>query len=299
MGEKIERRQALECMLWAGTGLVWTVAGGIPRAAQAADTGFTFAQVSDSHLGFKADPNMDTPATFRKAVGLIAATRPAFVLHTGDVSHLSHPDQLDTGAQILRETGIETHVIPGEHDWIDNGAAFRARFAAPAAPQTDGLGYYTFDHQGVHFIGLNNVAGLGASGLGRLGPAQIAWLGRDLAGRPASQPIVIFAHIPLWAVWPAWGWGTEETPQLLTMLRRFGSVTVLNGHIHQVLQKVEGHVAFHTARSTAFPQAAPGSAPHPGPYHLPPGTLAGYLGTRRVSYVPGKSELALVETPLA
>lgn len=292
---ELSRRTALECMLWAGSGLMWTLDGGVPRTARAADVGFMFAQVSDCHLGFKGDPNMDTPATFRQAIGMVRATGPAFVLHTGDVSHLSKPEQLDMGAEILKEAGAPAYVVPGEHDWLDDGAGFRQRFGAKGTDRT----WYAFDQHGVHFVGLNNVAGLGSSGLGRLGAEQLGWLAQDLAARPASQPIVIFAHIPLWSVYPQWGWATEETPQLLAMLKRFGSVTVLNGHIHQVLQKVEGRVSFHTALSTAFPQPAPGSATHPGPYHLEPGTLAGYLGVRRVTFVPGRSALATIDTRLA
>jgi 3',5'-cyclic-AMP phosphodiesterase len=291
----LSRRTALECMLWAGAGLVWTVDGGVPRTARAADSGFMFAQVSDCHLGFRGDPNMDTPATFRRAIDMVRATGPAFVLHTGDVSHLSKPDQLDMGAQILRESGAPTYVVPGEHDWLDNGTGYREHFGMKGTDRT----WYAFDSHGVHFVGLNNIAGLGSSGLGRLGQEQLDWLGKDLVSRPSSQPILIFAHIPLWSVYPQWGWATEETPQILALLKRFGSVTVLNGHIHQVLQKVEGHVTFHTALSTAFPQPAPGSAAHPGPYHIEPGTLASHIGVRRVTFAPGRSELATIDTSLA
>lgn len=292
---EVSRRTALECMLWAGGGLLWALGGGVPRTARADDAGFTFAQVSDCHLGFKGDPNMDTPATFRKAMGMVGAMHPEFVLHTGDVSHLSKPAQLDMGAEILKEGGMPVHVVPGEHDWLDEGKAFSERFASKGAKTS----WYAFDAHGAHFVGLNNVAGLGSAGLGRLGGEQIEWLTKDLAGRPASQPLVIFAHIPLWTVYPKWGWATEETPQLLALLKRFGSVTVLNGHIHQVLQKVEGNVSFHTARATAFPQPAPGKATHPGPYHLVSGTLADYIGVRRVNFVPGRNELATIDTTLA
>ena len=134
---------------------------------------------------------------------------------------------------------------------------------------------------------------------GNLGHAQLEWLEKDLAGKSTSTPIVVFAHIPLWVVYADWGWGTQDGARALTYLKRFGSVTVLNGHIHQVMQKVEGNVAFHTARSTAFPQPAPGTAPSPGPMMVPAGQLQGLLGTARVSLVHANAPLAIVDTPLA
>src|SRR5207247_6227624 len=126
--------------------------------------------------------------------------------------------------------------------------------------ETQGGGWYSFDHRGVHFVGLVNVQNLKAGGLGSLGPEQLEWLEKDLKPRRAGTPIVLFAHIPLWTVYPEWGWGTQDSAQALSYVKRFGSVTVLNGHIHQILRKVEGKVSFHTAMSTAFPQPAPGKA---------------------------------------
>lgn len=297
------RGAALECMRWVGLAAVWTVAGGIPRArvvgtgeAKAA-TGLSFAQVSDSHIGFARDPNMDTPGTFQAACDAVRtmAERPAFVLHTGDVSHLSKPAEFDTAAQILGSTRLDAFTVPGEHDLLDENAKGFAQRFQKGVP--DG-GWFSFDQQGVHFVGLNNVAQLKAGGMGALGEAQLAWLASDLQARAASQPIVVFAHIPLWSVAPEWGWGTEDSARALELLARFGSVTVLNGHIHQVMQKVEGHVAFHTARSTAFPQPAPGTAPSPGPMKVPAGELRRVLGVASVSVVPGTERLAIVDTPL-
>jgi len=302
-----DRRNLLSCMAWVGTGLLWTVSGGVPRtlgllgtaAAATPAPGFTFAQISDSHIGFSHDPNTDTPATLKEALDKVAAQRPPMMLHTGDVSHLSKPEQFDTAAQLIGATGIETHYVPGEHDWLDdNGRPFVARFQRGTKQGAPDGGFYSFDVQGIHFIGLNNVANLQLGGLGMLGPAQLAWLRADLAARGASTPIVVFAHIPLWTVYRDWGWGTEESAAALALLKRFGSVTVLNGHIHQVLQKVEGHVAFHTARSTAFPQPAPGTAPSPGPMHVEPGKLRDVLGVASVSLVRGQSHLAIIDTPL-
>lgn len=297
------RRNVLECMTWAGAGVLWTVAGGIPRgqligSAQAATGTLSFMQISDSHIGFAAAPNTDTPATLQEAVSLVKAQKAdaALLIHTGDVSHLSKDSQFDTAEQIVKTAGMDTHYVPGEHDvLVDDGRNFFARFT-PGAPR----GWYSFDQSGVHFIGLNNVQNLQAGGLGYLGPDQIDWLKKDLAGRASSQPIVVFAHVPLWTVSHDWGWGTDDGAQALTLLKDFGSVTILNGHIHQVMQKVEGHVAFHTARSTAFPQPAPGTAPSPGPIKdVPASRLKSMLGIARISEVQTGSPLAIVDTPLA
>ena len=303
----LDRRRLLQCMSWVGAGVLWTVTGGVPRShllgvaaaspAPARTGGFSFVQISDSHIGFAKSPNLDTPGTLTEAIGLVGGIRgdAALLIHTGDVSHLSRPAQFDTAAQIVATAGMDTHYVPGEHDVLaDGGTAFFERFTKGAAH-----GYYAFDQQGVHFIGLNNVQDLRPGGLGHLGADQLAWLQRDLAGRPASQPIVVFAHIPLWTVSEAWGWGTEDGIQALGYLRRFGSVTVLNGHIHQIMQKVEGNVAFHTARSTAFPQPAPGTAPAPGPIKdLPAGRLRSTLGVARITRIVGHAPLAIVDTPL-
>ena len=297
------RRGVLKCMLWAGTGVIWTVGGGVPRSVLAGESaprdGFTFAQISDSHIGFARDPNLDTPGTLQQAVNAVKSARPALLLHTGDVSHLTRPAEFDAAEKIMSGSGLDIHSVPGEHDVLeDGGAAFIERFQKGARQGNPGGAYYSFDQNGVHFVGLNNVIDLKAGGMGNLGPAQLAWLASDLKDRAASQPVVVFAHIPLWTVYPQWGWGTEDSAQALALLARFGSVTVLNGHIHQVMQKVEGNLAFHTARSTAFPQPAPGSAPSPGPMKVPADRLRSVLGVASVNYVPGRSELAIIDTPL-
>ena len=299
----VNRRGALECMVWAGAGVLWTVAGGVPRssligyAEAATGPGLSFVQISDSHIGFKNPPNADTPGTLTEAIALVEQQKgsAAFMLHTGDVSHLSKPAEFDTADQINKQAGLEVHYVPGEHDvLVDDGKPFFERFTKGAA-----RGWYSWDQDGVHFVGLNNVQDLKAGGLGNLGVEQLAWLEQDLKPRAASQPIVVFAHVPLWTVSQEWGWGTDDGSQALTMLRRFGSVTVLNGHIHQVMQKVEGNVAFHTARSTAFPQPAPGTAPSPGPIKdLAAGRLRAMLGVAKVTQVQGQSSLAIIDTPL-
>jgi len=186
--------------------------------------------------------------------------------------------------------------VPGEHDILEED---RKSYLNRYGKGTQGDGWYSFDAQGVHFIGLVNVVNLQGNGLGDLGQAQLEWLERDVESLSSSTPIVVFAHVPLWVVYQDWGWGTKDGAQALAYLKRFGSVTVLNGHIHQVMQKVEGHVAFHTARSTAFPQGVPGVAKGPGPMPVPPRELKTYLGTTKVSFVTAKTPLAIVDTPLA
>jgi 3',5'-cyclic-AMP phosphodiesterase len=298
----IDRRTALRCMTWAGTAMIWTVAGGIPRSgilgsAEAAATGFSFAQISDSHLGFDKPANPHTTDTLAAALKQVEALpeRPAFMIHTGDISHLSKPVQFDTCREMMRATRLATYTVPGEHDILEeDGKSYLNRFGAGSK----GDGWYSFDTNGIHFIGLVNVVNLQGNGLGNLGRTQLEWLEDDLAQRSASTPIVVMAHVPLWSVYADWGWGTADGAQALGYLKRFGSVTVLNGHIHQVMQKVEGHVAFHTARSTAFPQPAPGTAKGPGPVTVPAGELHRHLGIARVSLVSARTPLAIIDTPL-
>jgi hypothetical protein len=303
----------LACMGWAGTGLLWTVSGGVAssvmlEAAQAAPARakvkpFTFLQVSDSHIGFAKDPNPDARTTFREAVGKIAAMpdKPDFILHTGDITQLSKDQEFDDADQILKAAGLPVFHVPGEHDMLDeaNGKAYLDRYGQTAHGPMLGDGWYSFDHAGVHFVALVNVKQLKAGGMGHFGEAQLAWLKDDLAGRTSSTPIVVFTHVPMWVVYQPWGWGTDDADQAMALLARFGSVTVLNGHIHQTLQKTEGHVAFHTARSTAFPQPAPGAAPSPGPMKVPAGDLRGLLGVRTVTVTPGRETLAVVDAALA
>jgi 3',5'-cyclic-AMP phosphodiesterase len=296
-----DRRGFLKCMTWAGTAMVWSVAGGIPRSAligtaEAAPTGFTFAQVSDSHLGFDKPVNTNVTGTFQESLTqATSGLAPSFLIHTGDITHLSKPEQFDTGAQLLGATKLQVHTVPGEHDVLeDDGKSYLNHYGKG----TQGDGWYSFNDHGVHFIALVNVVNLQGNGLGDLGQPQLEWLEKDVKGLPSSMPIVVFAHVPLWIVAEDWGWGTKDGAQALTYLKRFGSVTVLNGHIHQIMQKVEGHVAFHTARSTAFPQGTPGVAKGPGPIPVPPGSLKTYLGTARVSLVNNTQPLAIVDTPL-
>jgi Icc protein len=299
----IDRRGFLKCMAWAGTGLVWTFAGGVPvsrvfgeshHASKQAD--FSFVQISDSHIGFNKAANADVTATLQAALDKINATPnvPDFLIHTGDLSHSSKPAEFDTLDQVLRGAKREVFYVPGEHDTsVDDGKMYLDRYGKGSK----GNGWYSFDHKGVHFIGLVNVVQL--EGMGKLGQAQLDWLKQDLSGLKGSTPIAVFAHIPLWAVYPTWGWGTSDSEQAFAMLKRFGSVTVLNGHIHQVMQKVEGNVTFHTAMSTAFPQPAPGSAPSPGPMKVPAEKLRDVLGITNVNFVAQRHQLAIVDASLS
>jgi Icc protein len=307
----IDRRNFLSCMAWAGTGLLWTMVGGVPAsrlfaatgaaggsAAHAhAASGFSFVQISDSHIGFNKAANQDVAGTLKLAIGKIndLSVRPDLLLHTGDITQSSKAAEFDTAQQIIKDAKAnETFYVPGEHDTaLDDGVLYRERFGKG----TVGNGWYSFEHKGVHFIGLNNVLQIDA--MGKLGAEQLLWLKNDLASLSSSTPIVIFAHIPLWMVYPQWGWGTQDGAEALSYLKRFGSVTVLNGHIHQTVQKVEGNIAFHTATSTAFPQPAPGSAPHAGPMVVPAGKLESVLGVTKVRYIARQSHLAIVDSSLA
>ncbi len=298
----IDRRGFLKCMAWAGTGVVWTMTGGILTACAIGGSSskgdFTFAQVSDSHIGFNKEPNADVTATLNEAIGKVNALpkQPEFILHTGDLSHLSKPEEFDTVDQALKSAKTsKVFYTPGEHDvFSDNGKMYLDRYGKG----TQGGGWQSFDFKGVHFVGLVNVLNLKENGLGTLGPAQLAWLQKDVGPLSSSTPIVVFAHIPLWTIYPEWGWGTDDSEQALSYLKKFGSVTVLNGHIHQILQKVEGNITFHTARGTAFPQPAPGTAPSPGPLKVPADQLRSTLGIASVNYVEHKSNLAIVDTTL-
>ena len=300
----VSRRKILECMTWAGAGVLWTIAGGVPRsigiigeAAAVEPSGLTFLQISDSHVGFDKPANPNAIGTLEEALSKInaLAVKPSFLIHTGDITHLSKPAEFDNADRIISQAGLEVHYVPGEHDIIDEEAKlYRERYGRDAK----GAGWYSFDSGGVHFIGLVNVVDLKAGGLGNLGADQLEWLEDDLEGRSASTPIVVFAHIPLWTVYEQWGWGTQDSARALQYLRPFGSVTVLNGHIHQVMQKVEGNVTFHTARSTAFPQPAPGTAPSTGPMKVPDDKLRALLGISDINFVRGQQRLAIIDKPL-
>jgi 3',5'-cyclic-AMP phosphodiesterase len=305
----VDRRGFLKCMAWAGTGTFCLIQGGVlksfalsdiaNRGLAAAKGELSFVQLSDSHIGFDKAANPDVTATLDAAIAKVNAleTPPEFVLHTGDLSHLSKPSEFDTLDQRLKSLRTDkVFYVPGEHDVLnDDGAQYRERYGKG----TKGDGWYSFDQKGVHFIGLVNVMNLKAGGLGTLGKDQLEFVEDDVKHLKSSTPIVVFAHIPLWSVYPEWGWGTDDGAQALGYLKRFGSVSVLNGHIHQIMQKVEGNVTFHTAMSTAFPQPQPGTAPSPGPMKVPADKLRALLGVTDVNFVRGKNTLAVVDSTLA
>jgi 3',5'-cyclic AMP phosphodiesterase CpdA len=304
----IDRRGFLKCMAWAGTGALCVINGGVLKSyslSRLSEIGdkeaqgeLSFVQISDSHMGFNKPANPDVASTLKAAVDKINAlsSPPQFMLHTGDISHLSKPEEFDNVEQILKSANPKNvFYVPGEHDVLnDEGAQYRQRFAK----NSQGAGWYSFDQKGVHFIGLVNVMNLKAGGMGNLGAEQLAWVEKDVKHLSKSTPIVVFAHIPLWSVYPEWGWGTDDSAQALGYLKKFGSVTVLNGHIHQTMQKVEGNVTFHTAASTAFPQPKPGAAPAPGPMKVPDDQLRGLLGVTDVNYIQRQHALAVIDTPL-
>ena len=304
----IDRRGFLKCMAWAGTGAFCVMQGGVLKSYSLSRLSemspkdaigeLSFVQISDSHMGFNKPANPDVAGTLKVAVdkinGLSAA--PEFMLHTGDISHLSKPEEFDTVDQILKSAKPkDVFYVPGEHDVLnDDGKQFLERYGKGSK----GAGWYSFEKKGVHFVGLVNVMNLKAGGLGTLGHDQLEWLEDDVKHLKSSTPIVVFAHIPLWSVYPAWGWGTEDSAQALAYLKKFGSVTVLNGHIHQIMQKVEGTVTFHTARSTAFPMPAPGTAPGPGPLKVPEDKLRSVLGIAMVAVKQGTQPLAIADSDL-
>jgi 3',5'-cyclic-AMP phosphodiesterase len=311
----IDRKHFIKCMAWAGTGVLWMMNGGILKAfgmSQMIDknTGrlkkgivlpkgdFGFVQISDSHIGFSKPANTDVLATLNAAISKINAmpVNPSFVLHTGDLTHLAQAEEFDVLDQSLKTVKTEKiFYVPGEHDVLNgNTKTYLDRYGKG----TNGDGWYSFDYNGVHFIGLVNVVDTAEGGLGVLGAKQLEWLGKDLKGLSSSTPIIVFAHIPLWSVYPGWGWGTRDSEQALSYLKRFGSVSVLNGHIHQTMLKVEGNITFHTAASTAFPQPQPGSAPSPGPMKVPAEKLKSVLGLTNVYYSENQHSLAITDTPL-
>jgi amicyanin len=308
-GNEPDRRDFLKCMAWVGTGAVWTLSSGVLKGsplgamtrgsmmARGAGGGLRFVQISDSHIGFNKPANSDVTATLRSAIARIKAEPepPSFILHTGDLTHLSKPAEFDTLQQALSEISVPVFYVPGEHDVLeDEGEMYLQRFGKG----THGAGWYSFDHSGVHFIGLVNVVNLKAGGLGTLGDEQLEWLERDVKRLRSSTPIVVFAHIPLWSVYPEWGWGTDDSARALSYLKRFASVSVLNGHIHQVMHKLEGRVTFHTAMSTAFPQPVPGTAPSPGPMKVADDRLRQLLGYSRLSYHEVNHPIAITDVPL-
>ena len=311
-GSLQSRRNALKCLAYGGAGTLFALSGGVftpidlamARSYDESKAGKAlgkplFVQISDTHIGFNKEANPDVAGTLAQSIDIVngMSAQPALIIHTGDITHLSKPAEFDLAQQMFSRLRVtELHTVPGEHDTTD---ATVTEYFNRFGKASDNKGYYSFDHAGVHFIGLINVLQFKPGGLGTLGDEQLAWVAADLKHRSASTPIVVFAHMPLWTIYEPWGWGTGDAEQLLGQLRRFGSVTVLNGHIHQIVQKVEGNMTFHTARSTSYPQPAAGVGSGPGPLKVPADQLAGMLGITSVSVVKHPSSLALNDTALA
>ncbi|EDZ98450.1 metallophosphoesterase [Burkholderia sp. H160] len=304
------RRGALKCLAYGGLGTVFMLSGGVltpVELALAADTNTgksaggvpLFLQISDTHIGFNKEANPDVAGTLKQTIEYVNAmpARPPLAIHTGDITHLSKPSEFDLAAQLMSGLKItEIHTVPGEHDVTDGpGTEFFNRFGKPS----DNRGYYSFDHQGVHFVALVNVMNFKPNGLGGLGNEQLEWLENDLKGRSSSTPVVVFAHMPMWTIYAPWGWGTGDAEQAMGYLKRFGSVTVLNGHIHQIVTKVEGNVTFHTARSTAYPQPTAGIGEGPGPLKVASDQLPKMLGVTSVSIARNPLKATVADTTLA
>lgn len=304
------RRDALKCLGFGGAGTLFVLSGGVfmpidlahaaaDEAAMAKAGTPLFVQISDTHIGFNKDANPDVAGTLKQSIALVNAMpeQPAFAIHTGDITHLSKAQEFDTAAQLLGTLKVsELHTVPGEHDVADGvGTEYFNRYGKAS----NNKGYYSFDHNGVHFVALINVLNFKAGGLGGLGNDQLEWLESDLKGRTASTPIVVFAHMPLWTIYEPWGWGTADADQAMGYLKRFGSATVLNGHIHQIVQKTEGHITFHTARATAYPQPQAGVGDGPGPLKVPSDQLPKMLGITTVTERRHPCDLALTDSTLA
>jgi 3',5'-cyclic AMP phosphodiesterase CpdA len=300
------RRQLIRHSAWFGAAVVLSVAGGEVISHIAGSHSSTqaqsrpalrFVQISDSHIGFKGAANPNVVDTFTHAISQINSLgyTPDFVIHTGDLTHLGTPDQFDQVKQML--LGLNTpHIftVPGEHDATDDaGQKYRQVFGAG----TRGEGWYSFDVAGVHFIALVNTLHL--QKLGHLGSDQLEFVEKDVAPLSSDTPIVVFSHIPLFAMYPDWGWGTDDATQALSYLQRFASVTCLNGHVHQIFTKTEGNVTFYSGTTTAYPLPGPGNGLAPKPVTLPADQLYRALGVREVSYTRGQQSLALKEQKLS
>src|ERR1700722_5990366 len=200
LNDNVDRRGFLKCMQWAGAAVVWSFTRGVPSSqllgapeekTKAAD--FTFVQISDSHIGFNRPANTDVNGTLQVAGDQInaAVRQPDLIPHTGDLTPLAKASEFDTMSQILK--GLrqkEVFYVPGEHDVTgDDGKLFLERFGKATAGKT----WQSFDHKGVHFIGLNNSVQL--EGLGAIGAEQLEWLGKDVNDLSARTPTPCFAKL--------------------------------------------------------------------------------------------------------
>ncbi len=290
----MHRRKFINHIGWTGLGILWSVGGNslltscqLGNQKQANSSSLSFVQISDSHIGFHKPANENVQATLQKAIKAINSlpTPPAFIVHTGDISHLSKPAEFDEAKQILSQLKVPLFTLPGEHDTIgDRGRAYSEAFSQKDKRE----GLQSWDHSGVHFVSLTNVLDFGETGKGKLGQAQLDIFAKDLAAQKSDTPIVVLSHIPLYDLYTKWGWATADSANALSLLSRFANVTVLNGHIHQVIQHTEGNIRFSTAASTAYPLPSPGNGEQPAPVKLPTDRLLTALGFRTIEFAPGR-----------
>lgn len=279
----MKRASFLEHVAWTGAGIAYSLsAGSLTGRAVASDAvdAVDFVQISDSHIGFHQPANPDVSGTLKMAVDAINAlpSQPAFVVHTGDITHLSTGQQFDDARAILSQLRAPLIALPGEHDVLGND--FKTYLSAFRIPQSKAGGWASWDAGGIHYVVLLNVFSFEKMGL--LGSDQLDWLAKDLAGVASSRPVVVFTHVPLYALYPQWGWTTEDGTKALALLQKFDRVTVLNGHIHQIVTHQEGNIRFASADATAYPQPKPGTASKPGPVSLPHDALLRAIGYRTV-----------------
>jgi predicted phosphodiesterase len=287
----LDRRQFVQL---AGLGGA-VYASGLSGPAQAAASydDFYFVQLTDTHWGFEGAPNPDAKGTLPKAIAAVNAlpNAPDFVIFTGDLTHTTDDPRerrkrmtefRDIAAQLRAKT---VRFIPGEHDAsLDNGKAYKELFGAPN---------YTFEHKGVHFIVLDNVSDPAA----QLGDAQLAWLADDLKKQPKDARIVIFAHRPLFDLYPQWDWATRDGAKAIELLMPYANVTVFYGHIHQEHHQMTGHIAHHSAMSLIFPLPVAGSQPKRSPLPWDPAQPYRGLGFREVE--AEKAGLVITELPVS
>jgi 3',5'-cyclic-AMP phosphodiesterase len=294
----MHRKKFIEHVSWTGLGIVWAIgSNGLFTACKVGEQNssptsskaspLSFVQISDTHIGFKKPANEHVTDTLQKTIAAInaLAVPPAFVVHTGDITHLSKPEEFDLAKQLMSQLKVPLFTLAGEHDTIgDRGTTYAEAFKQQDVKE----GLQIWDRSGIHFLAVTNVLDFAASGKGVLGQAQLDLLAKDLAAQKQDTPIVIFSHLPLYDIYPQWGWATADSAKLLSLLSRFDSVTVLSGHIHQVVRHQEGNIQFHTAASTAFPLPAPGNGEHPTPVKLPETSLLKAIGFHSIDLIPSK-----------
>ena len=292
--DRYDRRQFLQLTGIGGAVFASALAGGCASGVMGRRDDFYFVQLSDTHWGFEGPPNPDARGTLPKAVAAVNALEqvPDFVIFTGDLTHTTDDPaerrrRLAEFRDIVADLKVKTvHFIPGEHDAsLDNGRAFK-EFFGPAN--------YTFDHKGVHFIVLDNVSDPGA----QIGAAQLAWLAADLQQQRMDARIVVFAHRPLFDLYPQWDWATRDGAKAVDLLMPYANVTVFYGHIHQEHHHMTGHIAHHSARSLIFALPAPGSQPKRTPLDWDPAQPYRGLGLREVDADVGKAKYTLTELPV-